>query len=221
MPSQVHQFAELLEAELDVAARDQRAHRHARRRLHDALLDLLRRCPSARTAATSVHAARTGGIAEVARRQHGLAHSAAPTTMSGRGAPARTAIATGERTRSTRLPTTRPAAISLSMASLASTTTSNGSPACDALGRIDAADRFDRDFAAAALLKGVGQLGQHLAGGHRRDAGDAWVHVIARNLEPLGGCCGCGHCARRPCRAQAPGPTSSYSIAAWKRHAEC
>ncbi len=60
--------------------------------------------------------------------------SAASESICGRGAPARTAIATSERTRSTLLAaTTRPAPISLSIASDASTTTSNGSPACTRL----------------------------------------------------------------------------------------
>src|SRR5688572_28976965 len=50
--------------------------------------------------------------------------------MSGFGAPARTAMATPERTRSTLLPlSTLPSAMSLSMALLASTTTSTASPA--------------------------------------------------------------------------------------------
>ena len=35
----MHQLAELLEAQLDFAAREQRAHRHARRRLHEARRD--------------------------------------------------------------------------------------------------------------------------------------------------------------------------------------
>ena len=57
--------------------------------------------------------------------------SDASEPTSGCGAPARTAIATGERIRSTRLPaTTWPEATSRSIASEASTTTSNASPAC-------------------------------------------------------------------------------------------
>jgi hypothetical protein len=60
--------------------------------------------------------------------------SEASEPMSGRGAPARTATDTPERTRSTLLPGRRwPAASSLSIASAASTTTSKASPACTRL----------------------------------------------------------------------------------------
>ena len=56
--------------------------------------------------------------------------SASSLPMSGRGVPVRTATATAECTRSVRLPATaRPEAISLSMASAASTTRSKASPA--------------------------------------------------------------------------------------------
>ncbi len=59
---------------------------------------------------------------------------AASLTMSGRGAPARTATATAECTRSVRLPATAwPEASSLSMASAASTTRSKASPAATRL----------------------------------------------------------------------------------------
>jgi hypothetical protein len=51
--------------------------------------------------------------------------------MSGRTAPARTAIAMPDLARSRRLPErTRPFAASVSIAAAASTTTSTGSPAC-------------------------------------------------------------------------------------------
>jgi hypothetical protein len=74
--------------------------------------------------------------------------------MSGRAAPRGTAIATPERTRSVTLPSTiRP---------LPRACRSRRRPAHDverfarlhALGRVDAADRFDRHLGAAALLPG-------------------------------------------------------------------
>src|SRR5579863_4424294 len=57
--------------------------------------------------------------------------TASSSPMSGRRAPARTATATGDCARSTALPAVRwPVAISFSMASRESATTSNASPAC-------------------------------------------------------------------------------------------
>jgi hypothetical protein len=65
--------------------------------------------------------------------------------MSGRGAPARTATATPERTRSTRLPATmRPLSAICSMALLTpARRCRTASPACHAPGGIDTADGFD------------------------------------------------------------------------------
>ena len=69
---QVHQLAALLEAQLDLAARHQRTHRHARRRLHDALAQGLGDAPALEQPQQR-HAAGAGGIAHRARRQQRLA----------------------------------------------------------------------------------------------------------------------------------------------------
>ena len=176
---QVHQLAELLEAELDLAARHQRAHRHAGRRLHDAVAQSRRRCPSARTAAAAARRWARWNSRCCARPAR-PARSAASMPMSGRGAPARTATATGERTRSTRLPATHVA---------------RRPSACRWRRRPAPPRRRPRRPARAwrhrrrppirspprrppALRVGGGQFGQHLARGHRRDAGDLRCHVL-------------------------------------------
>ena len=84
---QVHQFAELLEAEVDLAARHQRAHRHARRRLHDARSAISSAMPQRSNSLASAHAARTGGVADACAPRARRALSASSVPTSGRAAP--------------------------------------------------------------------------------------------------------------------------------------
>jgi hypothetical protein len=93
------QLGHLLEAERRRRA-PPAAHRHAGWGLHQARASVSR-CPSARTAPAG-GAARAGGVADGRRGQHGLAQRGLGGDV-GRGTPARTATATAERTRSTRL----------------------------------------------------------------------------------------------------------------------
>ena len=172
MPVDVNQLRELLKAELDLAARDERADGNARRRRDDPIADLVGDAPaleqpsrarrrSGRSSTPMVRAAST------ARR------SASSLPISGRGAPARTATATPERARSTALPATRcPAASSLSIASRREHHDVERLAGLHARGGVDAADRLDRDHAARTRLVGARQLGEHGLGRHRRDAAD-------------------------------------------------
>ena len=98
---EVNQLRPLLEAELHLAARDQRADGNARRRRDDPVADLVGDPPALEQpsrAATPLGPVEMPMVraASTARR------SASSLPMSGRGAPARTATATPERTRSTR-----------------------------------------------------------------------------------------------------------------------
>ena len=121
-----------------------------------------------------------------ARGQHGALHRVF-VRRSGRGAPARTATATPECTRSTSLPaTTRPAAMSLSIASAPSTTRSKASPACTRLAASTPPTDSNATATPLRCSQARGQLGQHRARRHRRDAGDALAHgraVSARGMK--------------------------------------
>ena len=66
---EVHQLAQLLEAQRHFAARDQRSHRHAGRRLHDAIANLVGDAPALEQLLQR-HAARAGRIAERGRGEH-------------------------------------------------------------------------------------------------------------------------------------------------------
>ena len=83
---QVHQLAELLEAQRHLAARHQRAHRHAGRRLHRARPASARRCPSARTASSARRRSGRWNSRWWARPARPAAR-ASSLAMSGRGAP--------------------------------------------------------------------------------------------------------------------------------------
>jgi len=69
----VHQFAQLLEAELDVAACHERAHGKAGRSLHDARCDGIGDAPALEQA-DKVHTARTRRIPDAAGAQDGVAN---------------------------------------------------------------------------------------------------------------------------------------------------
>src|SRR5260221_137041 len=62
---EVHQLAQLLEGQVDLAAGEKRSHRYAGRRLYEALLDRLSDAPS-REELLQRDAARSGGIAQTA-----------------------------------------------------------------------------------------------------------------------------------------------------------
>src|SRR5205823_1327910 len=68
----VHQFAQLLEAELDIALGHERAYGNTRRSLHDVRRDGLGDAPALEQA-DNVRAARTGRIADAAGAQDGVA----------------------------------------------------------------------------------------------------------------------------------------------------
>ena len=107
--------------------------------------------------------------------------------MSGRGAPARTAIATPDRTRSTRLSgTILPSPVSASMTSAASTTASNASPARTRFAASTPPTDSRWTACDGALPEVVDELGQHLPGGHRRHDPDRGAHRCAQSAPGRG-----------------------------------
>ena len=163
----VHQFAQLLEAEVGVTARDERADGDAGRRLHKAWRDDVGDAPALQEA-REMRAARTRRGADAARGPHGVANSPL-------AADVRLAYSDGDRDRSARprdvdtAPSTRrPATSSASIApepndeieDLAIAHTPRGGA------------RLTRSLRRRWLARRRRQLGQHAARGHRRDTGD-------------------------------------------------
>jgi hypothetical protein len=174
---QVHHFADLLEAELDLAVGDQLADRHAGRRLHDARPQGVEDTPALEQLEQR-RAARAGGMAERARGQHG-----APQGFFGRDIRPRCAGAHGDRharahqadlaVRRRRGPWRRACRgrrrrMHRQVVGLAR---------LHALRGIHAADRLEGDVDPAARPDSAGQLGQHQARRHRGNALERSTHA--------------------------------------------
>ena len=171
---QVHQLAQLLEAQLDLAAGNQRADRNARRRLDEALAERLGDVPALEEPLQR-DAARAGRIANASGRQQRLpgADGGPRRALAPRDGDARAreiGLAAGEHLSRRDELVDRVGGQHDDVELLAVVHPPGG---------LDAAHRVERDRGAAAPCPDVGHPGQDLAGGHRGDAGERGAHGLA------------------------------------------
>ena len=168
----VHELAQLLEAELHLALRDQRADRNAGRRRHDPALDLVGDAPALEQL-RELHAARAGRVAERSRGDDRAAQRVFAADVGARSA------------RAHRNRNARPHQVDLA----AGNDTAARDELVDRIGgqdhdverlarlhafrRVDSADRFDGDIGLGLRTIELRELGQYGPRRHGRDAGDA------------------------------------------------